>query len=95
MDDRLIIKIDNTKPVAISDFVASFAAVHDNYRLFLERHNVPLEKDQSVLYIRTLREGSIIAELVPYAASIMPLLSEVNTVKEFLVYTQTIYDWLM
>lgn len=95
MDDRLIIKIDNTKPVAISDFVASFAAVHDNYRLFLERHNVPLEKDQSVLYIRTLREGSIIAELVPYAAKIMPLLSEVNTVKEFLVYTQTIYDWLM
>jgi len=95
MEQKLTIEIHNSKPVSLMDLVATFSAFEENYRIFLEKHDVAPEKTASILTINELRSGSIIAELIPYAPAILPLLNEHNTVYEFLDYTRNTFRWLM
>lgn len=64
-DTHLILKIDTKAPVELSDFVAAFTGFGSQFERFHGRE-YPDESGGAGFYVREVRAGSIIAELVPY-----------------------------
>jgi hypothetical protein len=62
---RLTIKIDNSRPVELSDLTASLNAVAAQFQRFAARSEGP-EDAAAKLFIHEIKSGSIIAELVSY-----------------------------
>jgi len=64
------------EPIEISDFVRAFAALGEQYQRYLQRvgyAHVPSAR----IYVKRVREGSIIAELIPI---LMPIISSMDAV---------------
>lgn len=76
-DTHLILRIETKQPVELNDFVAAFVGFGSQF----ERHHdreFPNENSSAGFYVREVRAGSIIAELVPYAgAAVAPAFNEV------------------
>lgn len=60
----LTVKISNTRPVDLVDLTTSLMALAEEFRDFASRENEPAEIK---LYVRELRSGSVIADLIPIA----------------------------
>ncbi len=73
-DTHLILKIDTQAPVELNDFVAAFVGFGSQFERFHDREH-PDESGSAGFYVREVRAGSIIAELVPYiGAAAVPIL---------------------
>lgn len=72
-DAHLILKIDTKHPIELSEFVGAFVAIGNQFERF---HDVehPDEKGSTRFFVREVRAGSIIAELVPYSMAAIPVL---------------------
>ena len=90
----LRIEIKNRRLVELNDFTASMHSLADEYERFAETHDLDASAGEVRLYIQRLETGSIIAELVPLAPFVLPLMSEVNTVGGFFKYLKAAYDYL-
>lgn len=66
-EQMLTVKIENSQPIDLVDLTTSFMALADEFQSFAgsknDDHSIPNMK----LYVRELRSGSIIAELIPIA----------------------------
>ncbi len=72
MDDaHLILKIDTDAPVELSEFVGAFVGLGNQFARFHD-HEHPDEQGDTRFYVREVRAGSIIAELVPYLVASAP-----------------------
>lgn len=58
----LIVRIDNSRPVELSSFTASLAAVGDQFKRFVA-HEGGIDPETR-LYVHEIRSGSIVAELI-------------------------------
>lgn len=63
----LTIKIDNNNPVDLAALSASFTAFAEEFKDFTERETNSPAPDNMRLYVKELRSGSIIADLVTFA----------------------------
>lgn len=68
----LTLTIDNSQPVALSSFVKSLTSLADEYQLSL-RGQEDFESADAEIFIKQIRSGSIIADLIPWAAATLPL----------------------
>lgn len=57
----------NTRPIELMDLTASLLAIGEQYRSFIRRAGGVHAEDDYRLYVREVRTGSIVAELVSYA----------------------------
>jgi hypothetical protein len=64
-DEHLILKIETKNPVELSEFVGAFVGLGNQFEQFYDRE-YPTEKGNVRFYVREVRAGSIIAELVPH-----------------------------
>lgn len=64
-DAHIVLKIDTKNPVELSDFVAAFVGIGNQFEQFYDREH-PSDRGAIRFYVREVRAGSIIAELVPY-----------------------------
>jgi hypothetical protein len=81
---QLQFHIENSKPVALADLTSSLLNVSNQYRSFIRRNGLQTEAEIGDLYIREVKTGSIIVDLVSLAPSILPLLPEhLDQVVEF------------
>ncbi len=70
-DTHLILKIETDKPVELNDFVAAFLGLGNQFEQFYDDEH-PSERGNVRFYVREVRAGSIIAELVPYLKEGVP-----------------------
>jgi hypothetical protein len=86
--EKLIITIDTKEPIPIDVFNKSLSALSHQYKT--------ITNESSDLYISKLKEGSYIIELVSIAVSAtLPVISDVNTVVQFVEYLKIAKNWLL
>jgi hypothetical protein len=64
------VKLDTSQPIELNDFVGTFASIGTEYSRFIRREHADLADDAKI-YVSELKQGSIIAELIPV---VMPIL---------------------
>lgn len=93
-DGKLVVEYKNQRPVELVDLTRSLLALADEYEQFADEELDGAYRTETKLYIHQIQTGSIITELVPYAAGLLPILSEANTVLSFAERLQKIIDRL-
>lgn len=90
---KLTIEINNKCPVELTDLAKSMLSLGDEYRRFLATHDAHIEADDVKLYIKEIRSGSIIQELVAMAPYALPFVEHANTIVSFAEHLKTMYGW--
>lgn len=90
---KLTIEIKNKHPVELLDLARSMMALGDEYQRFLVKHDAMLDADKVKLYIKEIRSGSIITELVALAPYTLPFVEHADSVLEYAKYLKAFYDW--
>ena len=88
------VTIDTKNPIELSDFVSEFTSVSAQYDKFM-RENHPDLSPGAQMFVKQVRRGSIIFELLPYAPNLLlgpdvvSTLDSVNAVIEFVQEYET------
>ena len=62
----LVLEIDTKLPVELVNFVGSFTSLSSHYQRYIRTHHPELKKDAEI-YVREVRHGSFVADLIPFA----------------------------
>ena len=81
-DAYIEVLIDSDQPVELRDFVAAFTSIGNRYARYMKENHPDLDEDASV-FIRDVRRGSIIAELLPSFASLVGHMDQAVIVEQF------------
>ncbi|MCF6233334.1 MAG: hypothetical protein L3J36_09605 [Rhodobacteraceae bacterium] len=68
----LTLTIDNSQPVKLSAFVSAFTSLAREYRQTVQESE-HYSADEAEIYVKEIRSGSIVADLIPMAATMLPL----------------------
>ena len=90
----LIYEFHNTRPIELVDFTSSLLAVGEQYRSFIRRQGGPWEDDDYRLYIKEVRTGSIIAEMISHATQGQMLAPFAPFIVQFTQYLGDCFDFL-
>ena len=93
-ESKLIIKIYNERPVELLDLAKSMMSMSDEYKRFLAKHEAYADPEHVKLYIKEIRGGSIITELVSLAPYTLPLIDHAQTIVEYAKHIKVLYEWL-
>lgn len=94
-NDKLEITIRNEKPVVLTDLTLSLLAVNQQFQRFLESKTNHDYQTSTELYIKEVRSGSIVVELVALAMPIIPLVWTGGPLNEWMNQAKAILDWLL
>jgi hypothetical protein len=94
MERWLEIRINNTRPVSLTELTLSLLAFNQQYAKFVDETTNEDQKISTELLIKEVRSGSIVVELVTQVAPFVPLLWSVTPLDTwFTAVTQTL-SWL-
>lgn len=93
-DATLTIEIKNKTPVELIDLTKSLSSFADEYKRYLGTNDIAIPADEIKLYIKEIRTGSIIADLVALAPYGLPFAENANTIMGFSVYLKSAYEYL-
>lgn len=93
-EGRLVVEIKNRVPVELVDLNRSLLAIADEYQTFADESFDGAYRTEAKLYVHEIRTGSIITELVPIAAGLLPFLTDANNVLAFTERLRKLIDWL-
>ena len=93
-NDKLQITINNTKPVVLTDLTMALLGVGQQFERFIENETTEQHQTGSELFIKEVRSGSIIVELVAQAIPVVPLLWQGGSIVEWIGYGKSVIDWL-
>lgn len=82
-DYRLTIEIKNTQPVELVDLTNSLLSFADEYKRFLVFRDGPTAAEEIKLYVKEIRTGSIITDLIAIAPGALPFAEHAMTVIDF------------
>ena len=94
-ENKLTIKIDNRQPVELFDLTHSFSSLADEYKRHLSQEAIVISPDEIKLYVKEIRTGSIIADLVALAPNVLPFVEHTKTIISFTNYLKIAYDYLI
>ncbi|QEA10882.1 hypothetical protein [Bordetella phage vB_BbrS_PHB09] len=80
---QVVIELKNGEPVELLDFANSMVGAGNQYAHYLERSGLASAVPDAKLYIKEIRQGSIIATLGALASVAIPLIDQYNVVHEF------------
>lgn len=92
---KLQITIKNQKPVVLTDLTLSLLAINQQFQRFIESETNQDYDASSELYIKEVRTGSIIVELVTQTLPILPLVWTGGSLAEWVTQAQGIINWLL
>lgn len=95
LDKKIEIKIDNKAPVGLEDLTVSLLSFSHQFHRFVEAETNNDNPIGSQLYVKEVRKGSIIIELVAQAAPVIPLLWEGGTLAQWSSVVQQTCQWLL
>ena len=91
--EKLVITISNKRPVELIDLAQSMLALANEYRQVLTDSGEHSDPEDVKLYVKEVRTGSIIQELVPLAASSLPFILHYNAIADFAKHLQALTSW--
>lgn len=93
-NDKLQITINNTKPVVLTELTIALLGVGHQFQRFIENETTEQHQIGSELYIKEVRSGSVVFELVAQAIPVVPLLWQGGSLVEWVSYSKSVIDWL-
>jgi hypothetical protein len=80
-ESRLVFEFNNKQMVELNELGEALNALNSEFSLFAKRENIEVNSN---LFIKEVRKGSIIIELVAFSSAILlPVVENVNTVLNF------------
>lgn len=92
---KLTIKIENKRPVELTDFTDSFSSLGSQYYKFLSENDFFSLKPETKLYIKEIKSGSIITELSDLVPLVLPFVENSNSVIDFTVFLKMGFDYFL
>lgn len=92
--NKLQITINNTKPIVLTDLTMALLGVGQQFERFIENETNEQHAASSELFIKEVRSGSIIVELVTQVLPVVPLLWQGGTLLEWVNHTKSVIEWL-
>ena len=91
---KLVITINNKQPVELTDLAKSMISLADEYRNFLIKTDSYAEANNLKLYVKEIKPGSIIQELVALGTcTVLPFIEHSKTIVEFTNNLKVLYYW--
>jgi hypothetical protein len=96
-DDNGVLQIEirNEKPVELADFTVSMAAFAEAFKDFASAHTADPLPDNMRLYVKSMRNGSIVAEMVALTEQAQFLLEHVEVMAAFVANLQDIVNFFL
>jgi len=92
---KLEITIKNDKPVILADLTISLFSVSQQFQKFVEDQTNQDYQSAAELYIKEVRKGSIVIELIAQAMPIVPLIWDGGSLNEWVNYAKSVIEWLL
>jgi hypothetical protein len=92
--NKLEFTIDNKSPVVLTDLTMALHGVGQQYQRFIENETNQQHAASSELFIKDVRSGSIIVELVALAIPVVPLLWQGGSLLEWANHAKSVIEWL-
>jgi len=92
--NKLEITINNERPVVLTDLTLSLLGVGHQFERFIENEMDEHDPVGAELFIKDVRSGSIIVELVAQAMPAIPLLWQAGSLTEWVDYAKSVVEWL-
>ena len=94
MNTELTITIQNKQPVELLDLTTSFVGLADEFRDHIQKNFPEVAAAEVRLYVKEIRAGSIVAELVAISPQLIQGVSYLNAVVSFTKHLKAAYDFL-
>lgn len=95
-DVRLVLKINNKEPVELLDLTKSLVSLATNFDRYSTDNGNTKEDREAKLYVKEIRSGSIIVELVELATvGMIPFAENINTVLDFATYFKSSINYFL
>lgn len=94
MPDKMTIEFNNSKPVELICYTNSLLCLADEYRQFLLQDHGQPSADDSKLYIKGIKQGSIIADLISLSPGALPAIGDFNNILAFSNYLKCFFGAL-
>ena len=78
-EPHIVLRIKTKEPVELGDFVGAFVSLGDEYDRYIRATNPNLAAEAH-LFVREVRPGSIVAELVPWLSLAVPFIDGMDKV---------------
>jgi len=92
--NRLEITINNTRPVVLTDLTMALLGVGQQFEKFIENETNEQNATSSELFIKDVRSGSIVVELIAQAIPVVPLLWQGGSLLEWVNHAKSVVEWL-
>ncbi|RZK45895.1 MAG: hypothetical protein EOO97_00290 [Pedobacter sp.] len=92
---KLTIEIKNSRPVDLAALVDMFSGLNNGYNKYVNEHENFELNQETKLFVREVRKGSQIYELVQLAPLAIPFIENVNSIIEFGSHLKTAFDYLL
>ncbi len=92
--DALLVHIEHSKPIEVSDFVTTLNAVGNLFSIFAQGHGDTKDISNAKLYVEKIEEGCIdiiLCETV--TAGILPFMENMNIIFEFSSYIKDVISY--
>ena len=91
---KLTIEFKNNKPVELIDLTKSLLSLSDEYNRFILKEGNKIS-DETKLYIKEIKTGSIITELITYAPYCLPFIEYSKIIFNFAAFLKDYYEALL
>jgi len=96
-EPKLTVEIKNKRPIELLDLTESFLSLGDEYKRFVASHPDVAGAQNVRLYIKEIRAGSVVADLVALAAVgvpvALPYIENANNILDFAKYLRSAYSY--
>ena len=95
-DIRLHVHIEDTKPMELLDLTNSLVSLNNQYVAYLKRHLNQNMNSDAKLYVKEIRKGCVIVELVDtLTAVVIPFVENANTIIGFASYCKEVIQYFL
>jgi hypothetical protein len=95
-DTKLIIKISNKEPIELVDLTKSLFSLASQFSSYVEKNGTSKEEREARLFVKEIRSGSVIIELIELATvGLIPFAENMNTIFEFATYCKNVFAYLL
>lgn len=97
-NSALRIRICNSRSVELFDLTKSLFSAAAEYKIFIGKNYKVTEKEEAILYVREIKSGSIIIDLISQTIPVLAVVTaaeNVATVIHFGFYLKACYDYLL
>lgn len=92
--NKLEITINNRQPVVLTDLTMALLGVGPQFERFIENETTEQHQVGSELFIKDVRSGSIVVELIAQAMPVVPLLWNGGSLSEWITHAKAMIEWL-